>query len=169
MNAQERRIEIQSVLKSRTIPIKGMELARIFGVSRQIIVQDMAILRAEGFPVIATPKGYITAREIKCGLIKQVAVKHSRERLAEELEIMLKHGAKVLDVIIEHPIYGEIRGTLNIKSSEDLNDFLKKVSNGDAESLCAMTNGVHIHTVEISSQQSFEAMMAELKSKQLLI
>lgn len=168
LNTDERRREIQNELTEREKPVKGTELANIFGVSRQVIVQDIAILRAEGFPVIATPNGYMVLKRSEYNLLKKVAVKHSRDKSAEELKIMLDYGARILDVVVEHPIYGEIKGNLNIKCREDLENFIDKLSKGETEPLSVLTDGIHIHTVEVPNEETFCKMIEELKRQNFL-
>lgn len=168
MNTEERRDSIREELERREQPVKGTELAKLFGVSRQVIVQDIAILRAEGMPVIATPSGYMIIKASESNLLKKVAVKHSRDKLTEELSIMLDYGARILDVIVEHPVYGEIKGNLNINCREDLSDFAKKISSGETEPLSVLTDGIHIHTVEVPNEETFCKMIEELKRQNFL-
>lgn len=168
MNTEERRKCIGEELDKAEGPIKGTELAKLFGVSRQVIVQDIAILRAEGLPVIATPNGYIIIKSSGNNLLKKVAVKHSREGLADELGIMLDYGARIIDVVVEHPVYGEIVGNLNINCKEDLADFMDRISKEDIEPLSALTEGIHIHTVEVPNEETFEKMMDELRKQNFL-
>ena len=59
MGSIERREEIMKMLVESSRAIKGTELASLFNVTRQIIVKDIAILRAAGNNIIATPDGYI--------------------------------------------------------------------------------------------------------------
>jgi uncharacterized protein len=168
LNTDERRREIQNELLNRENPVKGTELSKLFHVSRQVIVQDIAILRAEGFPVIATPNGYMMLKNTSSHLLRKVAVKHSGSESGEELKIMLDYGARILDVIVEHPIYGEIKGNLNIKCKEDLDMFIEKLAKGETEPLSVLTDGIHIHTLEIANEETFQKMLKELKRKDFL-
>lgn len=169
MDTSERRIEIQNALLNSATPIKGTQLAKLFGVSRQVVVQDIAILRATGLPVIATPNGYIVVKKEKDKLVKKVAVKHCREKTANELKIMLDYGARIIDVAVEHPIYGEIKGNLNINCKEDLEEFIDKLAKSDTEPLSVLTDGVHIHTLEIPNEETFQKMLKELEKCNLLV
>lgn len=56
MDAQERRLRVLDILKEGE-RVRGTELAKALGVSRQIIVGDVALLKAGGVPVISTPRG----------------------------------------------------------------------------------------------------------------
>lgn len=171
MSSRDRRSMILEVLKEEGKPINGSSLAKRFEVSRQVIVQDIALLRAQGENIIATPQGYlipIIANDKK--LIKTIVSKHQGyEKMGEELQIMIDFGARVLDVIVEHPVYGEIKGLLDISNKQDLDEFLKKISNQKAEPLSTLTEGVHIHTLEIESEMNFEKMRKALKEKGYLI
>ena len=114
MNAQSRRNAIMEVLKAEEKPVSASTLAKQFNVSRQIIVGDIALLRAGGADISATPKGYVLARERE-GLVRSIVCKHSgMEEMAQELNICVDHGCCVLDVIVEHPVYGQLAGQLHL-------------------------------------------------------
>ena len=122
MSSIKRREEIIKMLIESNKAIKGTELASLFGVTRQIIVKDIAILRAEGNTIIATPDGYIYNKNTN--KVKSIiAVNHNQNEIIDELKIVVKYGGIIEDVIIEHPLYGEIRGNLMIKNLNDLNKF----------------------------------------------
>mgnify|MGYP002623727352 FL=1 len=89
--------------------------------------------------------------------------------MRDELQIMIDYGARVLDVIVEHPIYGEIKGLLDISNKQDLEEFMTNISAHNAEPLSSLTEGVHIHTIEIASEKNFEMMKQELIQKGYLI
>ena len=59
MGGQERREQILKILKNRKEPVAGTELAKRLQVSRQIIVQDMALIRANGVDILSTNRGYM--------------------------------------------------------------------------------------------------------------
>lgn len=170
MNAEERRKGILEKLEGEDHPIKGTTLAAHFNVSRQVIVQDMAILRAQGNEVVATPQGYFLMKHREDQLIKTLISKHhGYEEMEEELEIMVDHGARIIDVIVEHPLYGEIRSVLDINHKKDLRDFMERVREVKAEPLATLTSGVHIHTIEISDENSYEQMKKALADKGYLV
>lgn len=141
----------------------GAELAHRFGVSRQIIVQDIAILRASGEQVLATPQGYLIPkaeqRPVVCAV---VACRHLREQIEEEIGLVVDRGGMVRDVIVEHPVYGEMRGNLMIASRRDLNLFLEKLGKTDARPLSHLTDGVHLHTIEAPSEDILEEIITAL-------
>lgn len=163
-----RRKEIIKSLNESKEAIKGSEFAKRFGVSRQVIVQDMAILRAKGIELMASPKGYMLKKETN-KLIKKIITKHlTIDDMRKELEIILKYNATIIDVIVEHEIYGEITGNLQISNTKELNDFMEKISNENVEPLSKLTNGIHLHTIEIENIENFNKLLDELKENNLL-
>ncbi|MBX6773585.1 MAG: transcription repressor NadR [Chloroflexi bacterium] len=147
MTTEERRQAIKELLATARRPVPGRDLARIFDVSRQVVVQDIAVLRAAGVPIVATSRGYTTPPVP--GLHRSVvAVRHRPEQTAEELFLIVDQGVRVVDVIVEHPIYGELRGLLMHASREDVRAFLDLVRSRRAHLLSELTDGVHLHTLE---------------------
>lgn len=171
MDANERRKEILNILFHAENPIKGTDLAEKLGVSRQVIVQDIAILRARGESIIATPQGYIVPKEGNSKkLIKTIVCTHQNDiELEEELQIIVDLGGKILDVIVEHPLYGEIKSQLQIGSRYDLNLFMENLKSTKAEPLSSLTGGVHLHTIEVESEETFKMIKERLKEKNYLI
>lgn len=169
INSKDRRIEIIKKLQDYDNPIKGQKLAEIFNVTRQIIVRDIAILRAEGNNIIATPDGYIINDNTKLVLSKVIAVNHDKDDIYDELETIIKYGGTVKDVVIEHSIYGEIRGMLMIKTLFDADNFVKKINNNNDEPLSRLTKGVHLHTIEAENNEILEQIVSELKEKGYLV
>ncbi|KNF07013.1 3H domain-containing protein [Gottschalkia purinilytica] len=166
MNTEDRRRTMWNILQREEKPIKGTKLAEEFNVSRQVIVQDIALLRAEGFDIIATPQGYVIPKYKENNIIKKIVTKHfNLEEMEEELRIMIDYGARVLDVIVEHPIYGEIKGILDIGYKEELDSFMKKLRQQKAEPLSSLTDGIHIHTIEVPSEENFNKIKDKLKEK----
>lgn len=168
MNAIERRELILKELKESDSALKGIFLANKYSVTRQIIVKDIAILRAEGNLIISTPEGYIIGKEDN-RIRRIIAVNHKEDRLEEELKIIVKYGGIVEDVIVEHPIYGEIKGMLMIKNLYDLENFLNKYRKDQAKLLSLLTNGIHIHTITADNEESMKAILKELKIKGFVI
>ncbi|WPC41931.1 transcription repressor NadR [Clostridium sp. JS66] len=169
MNSKERRTYIEEILKKSNNPEKGHELAEQLGVTRQIIVKDIAILRAEGKKIIATPEGYLMPKEQKSIVKRVMAFSHKTENIEDELKIIIKFGGIIEDVIVEHPLYGEIRGMLMIKTFYDVENFIKKINKYKAEPLLILTGGVHLHTVVAENEEIIENMIKELKENGYLI
>lgn len=169
MNSKERREHIKNLLIKNNITYKGQFLAEELGVTRQVIVKDIAIIRAEGVNIIATPEGYLMPNE-KSNYVKRViAVSHNREDICKELECIVKFGGVVEDVTVEHPLYGEIRAMLMIKSLIDIETFMRKIKKFNAQPLSALTKGIHLHTIKADSVEIIECIIKELKDKNYLI
>lgn len=166
----ERRKELLNFLRGREEPVTGSGLAEKFGVSRQVIVQDIALLRAEGYEILATARGYLIP---EAGSSKTVAATiaccHGQEKVKEELMTIVSFGGRILDVIVEHPIYGEMRGMLMIQSPEDVKQFMDNIRQDEANLLCAVTDGVHLHTVEAMNEEVIKRIKEELAAKKLLL
>jgi len=169
MEAKKRRQVLLEKLGSTSEPMTGAALAKEMGVSRQIIVGDIAILRAAGREIYATPQGYIMSLKLQSNTVSaKFACRHDREKMAKELAIIIDNGGKVLDVIVEHSVYGEIKANLMLSSRREMEEFLSKLAEG-AEPLSTVTGGVHLHTVEASSQSVLTNIEAELKAEGILI
>jgi len=168
-SAAGRRRRIVAWLRELSGPVPGGEIARHFRVSRQCVVQDVAILRASGEEILATPTGYRLPGESTRAHRAILACKHPPERTEEELQILLDHGVRILDVIVEHPIYGELKGSLMLESRADLQDFLAHVRASHAALLSSLTGGVHLHTVEASRPEMIARAKAQLRSRGFLL
>lgn len=169
MTSIERRNEIKKVLISSREPITGQELALTYEVTRQVIVRDIAILRAEGIDIISTPKGYMILKEDHKNIRTIIAVNHNREDMESELKIIVKYGAIVEDVIVEHALYGEIRGMLMLKNMYDVENFCNSFRNYSVEPLSALTNGVHLHTIVCENEEMIESITKELSERGFLV
>ena len=155
MDAAARRSAILSRLEQASRPVSAAALAREFDVSRQIIVGDVALLRAGGAEIAATPRGYLLPRE-GSALRRTVACVHHREAdMARELEIMVDNGCQVVDVVVEHPVYGQLTGQLRLSSRYDVQEFLRSVRESSAKPLSDLTGGIHLHTLLCPSQEAF--------------
>lgn len=168
MNSIERRDNIVKLLAKSNKPIKGTIIAEKYGVTRQIIVKDIAILRAVGQDIIATPDGYMINRKNK-NAKAIIAVSHTEDKIFDEMNTVIKYGGIIEDVIVEHPLYGEIRGMLMIRNLNELNKFMTKYNNQKAKLLSVLTNGVHIHTISADSQENLELIIQELKDKNFIV
>ena len=158
------------VLRTASEPVRGSDLAAKMGVSRQVIVGDMAILRAEGQPILGSPQGYLLVeRGPVAGEPAVLAVRHDRSGARRELETLVEHGLTVVDVLVDHPIYGEIRGNLMIATLEDVDRFLESLDRGEAELLSRLTGGVHLHSVRAPSAEALEGAKAALREAGILL
>lgn len=149
-------------------PISGHLLAERLGVSRQVIVQDCALLRASGHQVIATPRGYLLPRQ-EPAVRAVLASRHDRAHTEEELTVMVDHGLKVVDVIVDHPVYGELRGSLMMTSRADVREFAQRVDSGEVSLLSELSGGVHLHTVEAPSRERLDGARQALRERGFLV
>ena len=169
MDARERRERLLEKLRAAEEPLTGTLLAKELGVSRQVIVTDFAILRAAGNVIYATPQGYLLPLVESKSIKATLACKHGQDELEEELSIIVDNGGKVLDVIVDHSLYGELKANLMLGSRREIGEFLHKLKDGKAEQLASITGGVHLHTIEIPSEQVLTKIKEELKSKGILM
>jgi len=170
LKTEERRENLFKRLKRSKSAIIGSELAEDFGVSRQVIVQDIALLRARGEKIIATSQGYLYPENDKDTIKATIACIHGEDdEVEEELMTIVNYGAKIIDVIVEHPIYGELKGMLMIKNPADVQEFVKNYKKNDASLLSSLTDGVHLHTVEALNEQVIKKIKEELKEKGYLL
>ena len=170
METEKRREELFSLLKMADKPVTGGDLAQRFGVSRQVIVQDIAILRAAGEQVLATPQGYMIPANQATTVVQAVlACRHTPAEIQAEIGIVVDLGGKVLDVVVEHPVYGEMRGNLMIASRRDLNHFLEQLIRTEARPLAELTDGVHLHTIEAPDNKVLQEITAGLRKANFLV
>ena len=171
MNATQRRDKIIEILTSSEVPISATALSKEFSVSRQVIVSDIALIRAFGINVFATPRGYLLRDkyENKDKLIKTIACKHGVDKLKDELYTIIDNGCAILDVIVEHPIYGELTGPLHIFSRYDADEFVKKVMNQNAQPLSSLTEGIHLHTISCANEDAYKRIMDFLRQQNILL
>jgi len=164
MDTHERRQAIVAHLQAAREPVPGGVLARQFGVSRQVIVQDISVLRAAGNPILPTARGYTwlpTVRTPRPRLV--VAVRHTPEQTQDELERLVDLGVTVVDVIVEHPIYGEVRGQLMHSTRAHVRAFMQLLRETQARLLSELTEGVHLHTLEADDPACLETAVATLR------
>lgn len=168
MNGAERRNRIIEIISNAGEPVSGSCLAKQLEVSRQVIVQDVALLRAENASIISTTKGYIIVGE-KPKLSRVFTVVHTDAQMEEELNLIVDHGGKVRNVIVDHPIYGEIKAELIITNRQDVRSFIYKVKNSETTPLNKLTNGVHRHEVEAENTAVLDNIEEVLRAKNYLI
>ena len=164
MKAEERRKIIAQTLTADR-PISATALAGKFSVSRQLIVGDIALLRAAGLDIVATPRGYKLGETT--GLIRTVACIHSGvDALEQELLAMVDNGCTVLDVVVEHRLYGEITGQLSLSSRYDVQQFVERAK--DASTLSSLTGGLHLHNLRCPDEEAYQRVCRELKKLGIL-
>lgn len=167
MEGEFRRNKILEVLQQETKPVSASKFADKLGVSRQIIVGDVALLRAAGEEITATSRGYVL--KVKNDLlISKIVVQHSAEQTEEELTAIVGAGGQVVDVIVEHPLYGELTGGLHIKNQEDVQNFIAQFNETKTSLLSELTNGIHLHTVAYEEPEDLNRIKAVLAEKGIL-
>lgn len=169
MEGQERRKAIIDLLKNHDKPLSGISLGKTFGISRQIVVQDIALLRAEGYDILATARGYILNKDIEEVKSRVLLIKHTREQLGDELNTIVDNGGRIRDVIISHAIYGELIGNLMLKTRREIRQFIEKIDEDSTSTLMELTEGIHMHTIEASTTEELDVIEQELAEKGFLI
>ncbi|HAX50473.1 MAG TPA: DNA-binding transcriptional regulator [Lachnospiraceae bacterium] len=168
MEGNKRRENIIKILNQRSEPISGGELSKLLGVSRQVIVQDIALLRASDINILSTTKGYLLYPSDYPRVKRTIKVKHTTEQIEDELCTIVDNGGKVLDVFVIHEIYGEIATELVIRNRQDVYDFVKKVKEKQIVPLKELTAGVHLHTIEADSEKALDRIENALREKKYL-
>lgn len=167
MKADDRRKEIVNLLIAKQNPISGSELSRQFSVSRQIIVQDISVLRAAGFEILSTHQGYVIHQT---PLVQRVfKVYHTTERTEDELTLIVELGGMVVDVFVWHKVYGKVAAALNIFSKLHIQQFMEGVRSGKSTELMNITGGYHYHTVRAESEDVLNQIEQALKEKNYIV
>lgn len=166
MNGTERRNNIIDILKSSNNGVSGSALAKHFGVSRQVIVQDIALIRAGGYDIISTNKGYVM--ENKDSVDRIFKMKHTEEQIEEELAAIVDLGGKIKDVFVYHKTYGVVRANLEIKCRRDITDYLNNLKGGVSTPLMHITSDYHYHTVVAESKEVLDLIQKDLQKRGFL-
>ncbi|MBH0230471.1 transcription repressor NadR [Halobacillus yeomjeoni] len=167
MKAHERREYILTLLKQRGVPVTGSSLAEEMNVTRQVIVGDVSLLKARNEPIVATSQGYMYMTDAKEDLAfkKTIVCQHGSDETEEELHILVDHGVVVQDVVVEHPIYGDLTAQLRIANRRDVKKFMEQMRSTSASFLLELTDGIHTHTIAADSEAALkEAEEALLES-----
>ncbi len=166
-----RRKEIIAYLSTRTEPVNGTELARRFGVSRQVIVQDVALLRAENCEILSTNKGYLLYQPVNMrgNRTAVILVQHSAEQTIEEMRSIVEYGGRMLDVFVDHDLYGQIRADLVINDMDDAEEFCRKMTRSTSRPLKELTGSCHYHTICAPSEKVISLIKNDLREKGILI
>lgn len=166
MSGEERRQEIINFITGNKKAASGTLLAEKFHVSRQVIVQDIALLRAEGYDILSTNRGYLCQRSDKASRV--FYVQHGDDRIQEELNLVADCGGCVKDIFVKHELYGELRAELNVDSRKKAAAFVKNISEGTCSPLNRVTHGYHYHTVTAESEEELDGIEEELRLKHFL-
>lgn len=168
---EKRRELILEWLQSEEKPLTGSDLATRTNVSRQVIVQDISILKARNMPILATAQGYMymKSKTESDGVERVIACYHKPEDTKDELNIIVDHGATVKNVAIKHPIYGDLTASLMLRNRRDVDAFLDKVEKTKASLLSELTDGTHLHTIEAATNTQLDEVCAALEKAGYLL
>lgn len=169
MEGKERREAIINVLVEQKKPVTGTALAKKYGVSRQVIVQDIALIRAQGLHIISTGEGYLVSKNNEETIKRAITVKHSMNEIEDELNTIVDYGGHVLNVIVSHLVYGEIEVDMMIYSRKDVKKFINKMSSEDFVPLMHLTGGEHLHIIEAKDEETLDEIENELDRKGYLV
>lgn len=165
-NGRERREQILQILKNSKEPVAGTELANQLDVSRQVIVQDMAFIRANGVEVFSTNRGYLIHMPKQVSRVFKVI--HTNEQVEEELNLIVDLGARVEDVFVYHKVYNVVKVKMDIKSRRDVSKYMEGITCGKSTNLMNLTSNYHYHTVVADDEQTLDLIQEELKRKGFL-
>lgn len=166
MSGQERREQIVHLLSTRDKALSGSFLASQLDVSRQVIVQDIALLRANGMNILSTNRGYVLYQPKECSRVFKEH--HSDAETEEELFLIVDYGGTVKDVFVYHRVYGTVRAEMNIRSRRDVSRFLEDIRSGKSSLLKNITSGYHYHTVTAASEEVLDQIQEMLQEKGFL-
>ncbi len=166
MNGVERRKKILDLLHHSAQPLSGGALGKATGVSRQVVVQDIALLRTEGHNILATPRGYVLADH--SGPTRTFKVLHTNEQTEDELNTIVDLGGCIIDVTINHRVYGKMTAPLGIKNRRGVQAFMQNIHTGKSTPLMNITSGYHFHTVSADHEEILDEIEAALEEKHYL-
>lgn len=169
-NPFNRRKAILQLLESTNEPISGKQLSQQFGVSRQIIVKDISILKSQEHIINSTSRGYVINNTPQGKAYKRVIVcQHNNERMEEELQLIIDNGAMIDDVAIDHPVYGNIKANLMIETQDDLDKFIHAMNKFEGRMLAHLTDNVHLHTISAHTEKILDNAVRDLKAHQFIV
>lgn len=160
MSGEERREKIVELLISGTKPIPGVALAKQFDVSRQVIVQDIALIRANGMNIFSTNRGYLIQKDSAVSRVFKVF--HEDDDVEKELTAIVDLGGIIEDVFVYHKVYGVLRAEMNLKSRMDIKRYMQEIATGKSSLLMNVTSGFHYHTVLADSEEILDMIQEEL-------
>ena len=80
---------------------------------------------------------------------------------------MVDCGCTVVDVIVEHPVYGQLTAPLHLSSRLDVDQFMKRMDR--AAPLSQLTGGVHLHTLSCPDETAYEHLLQLLRQRGFLV
>ncbi|TQR19212.1 transcription repressor NadR [Psychrobacillus vulpis] len=171
LKGQERRDWLISYLIEQTHPVTGTELAKLANVSRQVIVNDITLLKAKNAPIVSTSQGYLLLpdKEHNSYAQKRVACNHQSKDSEDELQTLVDAGVTVENVSVEHPVYGEITSSIMVSNRHDVEMFLKKVRETEASFLLELTSGIHLHLLSAPTEEILNRGIEAIRRKGYLV
>ena len=166
MTGKERRDSIIKMISGKS-PVSGGSLSKSLDVSRQIIVSDIALLRAEGYDIISTNRGYFLNSPSGATII--VKVNHTDEQTEDELNTIVDLGGTVIDVFVHHKVYGKISADLDIRSRRNVKELIENIKSGKSTPLKNITSNYHYHTISAENEEILNIIVEELKNKGYLV
>ena len=161
MSGEERRGKIIQALKNSDKAVSATTLAKEFDVSRQVIVQDVALLRANGKNIFSTNRGYLIQEDEETTRVFKV--QHEDDEVEKELTTIVDLGGTVEDVFVYHKIYGVVKAPMNIKTRKDIYEYVKTLSSGKSSPLLKITDNYHYHTVQADSEDILDNIQKDLE------
>lgn len=167
MKAHERRAEILSLIGNSQNPVAANFLSEKYSVSRQVIVQDIAILRAQGYGVISTNRGYVLGSGLRAERVFKC--RHTLQELIDESDIIISRGGRVEDITVNHRVYGKISARLELSTPRHAEELYRSLVSGASKPLMSVTDGYHYHTVSAESEQTLDEIEDALRAAGYLI
>ena len=168
MNTAQRRTEILKLLQQEEKPVAARAMASQFGVSRQVIVQYMAVIRASTPGILSTTRGYVLQQDKDIACTREFKVRHGQEQAAEELNLIVDCGGRVKNISISHRVYGRITAEMDIRSRQDVQEFLQALAGGASTVLSTATDGYHYHLVEAATPDRLDLIGQALQDADFL-
>ncbi len=144
MNTAQRRTEILKLLQQAEKPVAARAMASQFGVSRQVIVQDMAVIRASTPGILSTTRGYVLQQIKTLHAPENLKYVMDRKRAAEELNLIVDCGGRVKNISISHRVYGRVTAEMDIRSRQDVNEFVQAINSSHSSVLAVLLPGITI-------------------------
>ena len=163
MDGLTRRKKIIEIIRGADTPVSGTALAKKLDVSRQVVVQDIALIRANGIEIVSTNRGYVVSSEVRFQRV--VKSSHSEDQIEDELFAIVDAGGYVENIIVNHRFYNRLEAPLNIKSRKDAREYYEAIKSGKSKSLSSATSGYHYHTISAESEEILDYIEEELKAK----
>lgn len=166
MTGAERRKKILSLMRETDSPLSGASLGKATDVSRQVVVQDIALLRTEGYPIVSTARGYYLSETKQP--VRLMKMYHTDAQVEDELTTIVDLGGCVLNVMVNHKVYGKVSAPLNIKNRRDVQKFVADLKSGKSTPLLNVTSGYHFHKIGAEQEEILDEIEAALRAKNYL-